>query len=190
MKKNMFAGTFPVFGFGATLLLVCAFALTRSTIDTVGKIFLGIFLVLGLFLLWIGGTIVAKNKKQYQEFFAVFPELEDQPDLLEKEASFMDKKLGLAFYKGILFTYNRGVFSFSFADLREADGVAYRYVHSNMRKTNQPPTAFLDIHFKEEERPVVSLEIPPLVPGVHDVEGHLRGIYMAIQQEFPNIQCQ
>lgn len=77
MKKRIFAGTFPVFGFGATLLLVCAFALTRSTIDTVGKIFLGIFVVLGLFLLSIGGAIVSKNKKQYAAFFELFPELED-----------------------------------------------------------------------------------------------------------------
>lgn len=149
----------------------------------------GIFLALGIVLFWLGVKVVASNKNLYQEFYALFPELEQNTNRLEKEASFIDKKLGLAIYKGVILTYNAGMFAFSYVDLDKVESVADRYVHSNVRQTMLPPKAFLDLPLKTEGSLLVSLEIPPLVPGLHNVAGNLQRLYDAIQNEFLDINC-
>lgn len=81
------------------------------------------------------------------------------------------------------------MFAFSYVDLDKVESVADRYVHSNVRRTMLPPKAFLDLPLKTEGSLLVSLEIPPLVPGLHNVAGNLQRLYDAIQNEFLDINC-
>ncbi len=186
MKRHHFGGAIPLFLFGGGILFFGILAMIQGNIDTLGKVFLGIFLVLVIFLFWLGVKIIGENKRTYQEFYAIFPELETDPNRLEKAATFLDKRLGVAIYKGTILPYNAGVSAFSYVDLHDVESISYRYEYRHVRRTKLPPKAFLDLTLKTEGSPLVSLEMMPILLNV---AGHLENLYETIQNEFPDIHC-
>lgn len=134
---------------------------------------------MGLFLIYLAYFTYRTTKQSYQEFYQLFPELNENIETAFDHADYVSEPLGLLVYKGYLVNYRRGLFSF--VSLKEVVEIGYRWVSKSRVKSAQ---AFLLIQINGASR-VKYMEVVA-VSGTTG-ERLLKEFYSYLQQKFQQI---
>ena len=148
-------------------------------LDTFGKVFSCVSMVFGLGLIYLAYFTYQSNKKSYQEFYQLFPELNENMQVALSQASYVSESLGILVYKDYLVNHRRGLFSF--VPLKEVNEIGYHWVSKTLRR---PAQAFLLIYLKGEKR-TKYLEIIPLAGQSRDQS--IKAFYAYLNQHFQHI---